>query len=198
MTMVVDPGTLGVMMTTRLDRLRWVIDERANGNQRELARMANLAGGHVGVIMTRLRRDPNADIEGDTLAKISKATGVSPHWLVTGEGPRDVESGSGGLPIPIRVDRLLGSAALEEVLSKYPWPEDIAMSVADAVIADARAEAHANGVDRPQNLWHIRVGQLIKEHSGSSKTVHQRQMPAIDLDEESPEVQAFKAGKRRR
>lgn len=67
----------------------------ADGNQRELSRRSGLRENHVGTILTRLRKNPGADIERETLAAIASGGLVSVHWLATGQGPRRVDDGTG-------------------------------------------------------------------------------------------------------
>lgn len=172
-----------------VDRIDEVLAGKKFSSAREWCRKAGVSEGYIGALKTRTATGEVQAGNATQISALARAANVSVEWLM-GDAP--------SLRTGATVDRLLGSAALEEVLARYPWPEDISMAVADAVIADARAEAHANGVDRPQNLWHVRVGQLIREHSGRAKTVHQRQVPAVDLEEESPELREHRARKQRR
>lgn len=56
------------------------------GGQRELARRAGLRDErHVGVIVSRLRRNAGADIERETLTALARGGGVSVEWLARGE-----------------------------------------------------------------------------------------------------------------
>ena len=68
-------------------RIREVLDAR-RWSERELSARAGLAPVHVGKILDR----GGSRAGGETLAKIAKAAGVSLEWLVTGEGPRDLET----------------------------------------------------------------------------------------------------------
>jgi hypothetical protein len=70
-------------------RIEWVVEHRAGGNQRELARMAGLAPSHIGTMLTRLRRDPDRDIESGTLSAIARGAKVSTRWLISGVGEPD-------------------------------------------------------------------------------------------------------------
>lgn len=86
------------------DRILWILAQR-NISQRELARRAGLRDAHIGVIVSRSRKNPEANIENDTLAAIARGGEVSLRWLATGEGspdPTDEEVGSrpvlGNLP----------------------------------------------------------------------------------------------------
>jgi hypothetical protein len=72
-----------------LERLEWVIEHRAGGNQRALSRASKLGENHIGVILTRLRKDPTRDIERETLSAIAKGGGVSLRWLASGDGSAD-------------------------------------------------------------------------------------------------------------
>lgn len=66
-----------------------LLAERAGG-QRELARRAKLKDErHVGVIISRLRKNPSADIERETLNAIAAGGGVSVEWLSLGTGTPD-------------------------------------------------------------------------------------------------------------
>lgn len=66
-----------------------LLAERAGG-QRELSRRAKLKDErHIGIIISRLRKNPAADIERETLAAIAEGGNVSVGWLATGEGSPD-------------------------------------------------------------------------------------------------------------
>lgn len=68
-----------------LARLQWILDHRKLG-QRELSRRAELDQRHLGVIMGRLRKNPDAALEHETIAALARAGGVSLVWLSTGKG----------------------------------------------------------------------------------------------------------------
>src|SRR4051812_22873042 len=70
-------------MDTIGDRIERILTERG-WSQRELARRADLAEPHVGILLRRYRDDPNAEVELGTLRKIADAADVSLHWLQTG------------------------------------------------------------------------------------------------------------------
>lgn len=70
------------------ERLELLV-ERAGG-QRELSRRAGLKDErHVGIILSRLRKNPSADIERETLTAIAMGGRVSVAWLAGGEGSPD-------------------------------------------------------------------------------------------------------------
>lgn len=64
------------------------------GGQRELSRRSGLDERHVGVILSRLRKNPRADIERETLAALAKGGGASVRWLAEGEGTPDSDDDS--------------------------------------------------------------------------------------------------------
>lgn len=69
------------------ERVQWLVDHRAEGNARALARKAGLPSEtHVGLILER----GAARTAGTVLAKIAEAGGVRLDWLIKGEEPRDV------------------------------------------------------------------------------------------------------------
>jgi len=83
-------------MTSKEDgiakRLRWIVENRAEGNARELARKANLASeSHVSLILARGGENASATV----LARVAEAGGVQLLWLVTGTGPRDLPNAPG-------------------------------------------------------------------------------------------------------
>lgn len=80
-------------MSTLEERILWILAKR-NWTQRELARRAGLSGGAIGVLMTRLRREPGKTIDTATAVGIAKAARVSLAWLTSGIGePEAPESG---------------------------------------------------------------------------------------------------------
>lgn len=79
-------------MSTLADRIEEILRLRGI-TQRELARRAGLATEqHINTILRRLRANPDADIERETLAAIARGGGVSFIWLATGKGrPDDID-----------------------------------------------------------------------------------------------------------
>jgi hypothetical protein len=75
-------------VTTLLQRLEWLVNNRAT-SQRDLSRKAGLSGPHVGTFMARLRKDPSATVETETLMAIARGGQVSFDWLATGKGSPD-------------------------------------------------------------------------------------------------------------
>lgn len=78
-----------VAVTTIGDRIEEAREARG-WSQRELARQSGMAEAAVGVIVTRFKKNPNADIELGTLKAIAAAAGVNLLWMIEGVGPRDV------------------------------------------------------------------------------------------------------------
>jgi transcriptional regulator with XRE-family HTH domain len=77
------------------DRIQWILDQRGI-SQRELARRSGLKGAHIGVIISRSRRNPGANIENDTLAAIARGGEVALRWLATGQGSPDPSAEESG------------------------------------------------------------------------------------------------------
>lgn len=78
-------------------RIQWILDARKI-SQRELAKRSGLQGPHVGLILARLRKNPKASIEHETLLALAKGGEVSPGWLLTGDG--EPEKGATYSPEP--------------------------------------------------------------------------------------------------
>lgn len=76
------------------ERIELIMQLR-NVSQRELARRSKLKDErHLGVILSRLRKNPNADIERETLAALAEGGEVSMVWLATGDGLPDDQTGA--------------------------------------------------------------------------------------------------------
>lgn len=70
-------------METINDRLEILINERYGGNKARFAEAIDLAPTSMSsYISTKRRSKPNTEI----VARIIRATGVSPYWLLLGEG----------------------------------------------------------------------------------------------------------------
>jgi hypothetical protein len=110
-------------LVTLLDRLQSILDERG-WSQRELSREAKLDDRHVGVIMGRLRKNPDAKLEHDTVAAIAKAGRVRLEWLSTGEEPRELRAATGELTIE-RPDRYPNRAVVIETYRNEVSPKAI-------------------------------------------------------------------------
>lgn len=97
-----DPGYRPVhnlRVDTLLERIEWILRVRDIG-QRELARRAKLHDErHLGVILSRLRKNPKAEIERPTLVAIARGGEVSVAWLADNQGaPEDAEQLPGSAP----------------------------------------------------------------------------------------------------
>jgi transcriptional regulator with XRE-family HTH domain len=90
-TSVCGADTLRVVApeSTITDRIREVMGLRG-WSAAELNRRAGLSSPtHVSMI---LARGAGSRTSGEVLSKIAAAAGVRAHWLLTGEGPRDIEA----------------------------------------------------------------------------------------------------------
>lgn len=70
-----------------LERLHYA--SKKFGSARALSLAAGLSAGYIGTLTTRLRRDPDAGIDGLAAVQIAKAAELSLNWLLAGEEPRD-------------------------------------------------------------------------------------------------------------
>lgn len=86
------------------ERIRWILRERGL-KQRELSLKSGLSESSVGVTLSRLRKNPEADINTETLLGMAAGGGVSPTWLLTGEGDPDDEK------------------AMKRLCERGDWPE---------------------------------------------------------------------------
>lgn len=108
------------------ERINWLVEHRADGNQRELSRRAGLSPNYLGTLLTRLRKNPNAQVERDSLAALATGGRVSIDWLVNGSGDPDhqtvLDVGS-----PLRLlagwaEALVQACASAAYLPKWVWP----------------------------------------------------------------------------
>lgn len=72
------------------DRLQHALT-LADISARELDRLAGATPGHFAVILDRLRKRPDADVETGTAEAYARVLGVSLDWLISGTGrePRE-------------------------------------------------------------------------------------------------------------
>lgn len=71
-------------MSNLLQRLEILIS--AAGNMSKLARSSGMTPSHVSTIVRRLKANPGAQVENDTLVKLARGGAVSLDWLANGEG----------------------------------------------------------------------------------------------------------------
>ena len=81
-----------VELSAFFERLRQVLDDRGM-SQADLAREVGVGVATVSEWFTR-GRVPN----GDVMLRLPQALSVNGHWLLTGEGPRDLAGDAGGDP----------------------------------------------------------------------------------------------------
>lgn len=86
------PRRKAVELSAFFERLRRLLDDRAM-SQADLARELGVGVATVSEWFTR-GRVPN----GDVMLRLPHALGVSGHWLLTGEGPRELEPDFRGDP----------------------------------------------------------------------------------------------------
>jgi hypothetical protein len=149
---------------TRLDRLLWVIDTfSGKGDRRPFDRLIGINEGHTAVIVKRLENDPEAGLDGVTLAKIMKVLGVNPLWLLFGEEPRRIDVGLGDPEL----------APFLATLAEHPDLRQIAFS-AHGRVSEVKAllklletrellpysSREGGAIDWLQALTHYREGKL--------------------------------------
>lgn len=99
---------------TLLERLQWILTARGL-SQRELSKRAGLNPNHLGTTMHRLRSNPDADIERDTLGALARAGDVGLEWLAEGKGAPDASSEAAVHPnLRAALDRLRGENRISE------------------------------------------------------------------------------------
>jgi len=81
-----------VELSAFFERLRQVLDDRAM-SQADLARELGVGVATVSEWFTR-GRVPN----GDVMLRLPRVLDVNGHWLLTGDGPSDLDGGAGGDP----------------------------------------------------------------------------------------------------
>jgi hypothetical protein len=67
-------------------RIRWLVEERAGGSARELARRAGLPEQHLAVFFERAAAKPTAELKFSTMAKLAAGAKVSLPWLASNQG----------------------------------------------------------------------------------------------------------------
>lgn len=129
-------------------RLRWIVENRAGGNARELARKANLASeSHVSLLLARGGENASAVV----LARIAEAAGVQLLWVVTGAEPRDLPNATG---------EQTSSDRFESVLREKGW------SLREAGRRAGLHESHAiklaqRGLDRAEAVTVLRIADVL-------------------------------------
>lgn len=123
-----------------LERLQYV--STRYGSARALAVAAGLSPGYIGTLTTRLRRKPEAGIDGAAAVKIARTAGVSLNWLLTGEEPRDQR-------VPINLQAVVREAQQ----GVYP----------DVVVQQAMMFGVARGKDLSRELWRGYLEGLRRE-----------------------------------
>ncbi len=134
----------------RLKMAREARNLRRNG----LAELAQVDSSSV----TRWEKDDRSP-GGDAVRKLASALKVSEHWLLTGDGPREPQFTADTITMPPQ-----GRIALEHVLDRYEWPEDLQMDAVLSIIEKARAEAlRLEAVDVPASAWRLFIERAVKQ-----------------------------------
>jgi hypothetical protein len=79
----------GMAWDTLEGRIRWLVEERAGGSARELARRAGLPEQHLAVFFERAAAKPTAELKLSTLTKLAAGARVSLPWLASNDGRPD-------------------------------------------------------------------------------------------------------------
>lgn len=124
------------------ERVQWLVEHRAEGNARALARKAGLSSEtHVGLILER----GAARTAGTVLAKIAEAGGVRLDWLIKGEGPRDLH--------PKTAARVRSTSfASNRDLSVLEWTKHILAEDERVRFEDEHPMEHARDVTRAEDV----------------------------------------------
>lgn len=72
-------------MQTLADRIEWAI-KQAGISQREASRRAELNDAQLGLVLSRLRKNPDSEVTLPMLLSIARGLGVVDAWLLTGRG----------------------------------------------------------------------------------------------------------------
>lgn len=136
-------------VTTLRERLQWILADRKI-SQRELARRSGLNDSQVGTTMTRLKANPNAEIERPTLVAIAKGGQVSLAWLATGEGQP-----TGGELVVMRDERYPNRAEAVTMAHKLGYAEQ---AIRDVLLMQLQAEQ-----DPPTRWWLERIQERDRQ-----------------------------------
>lgn len=124
----------------------------------------------VGCDPTAITRwEQDARVPGaDYMTRLAKALGVSERWLVTGEGPREVQAVVDATPT--------GAAALELVLFAWSWSE-MPIANVDEIERILRVEARTPEASaRSASAWRLRLTQLQREYGASGAKARVRNL----------------------
>lgn len=162
---------------------------RAGVGPSELERRTERLGKVVNnSTITRYRNGERSKPQGEIVAVLAKALGVTMAELMSGEvsaeGSPSVSSSDE------EPDRL--RAALED----YPWPAGVSTArVAEISNALQREWFAHRGTFIPASHWRMRIGEELA--AGKGKLVTPRAVEEVNTDEESPEVREHKARAKR-
>lgn len=144
-----------------------LIRTRLGVSERELGRRAGLADAHVGLLLKRLRTDPDA-VTLRTLRGIAQAGGVSLAWLVSGEE-------TPGQPHPSK------AAAAERARAASVWDEAVR-----SVLAESGDD------DRNEEWWFLRMRMREIEMLDEAARRLDRREPAHPVASTEPPASAEK------
>jgi len=136
------------LVATIGDRLEEILKLRG-WSQRQLGREAGIAEQHIGILIARFAKDPEAEIELSTLRAIARAARVDLSWLIEGRGAPE-----GDAPAPATTER-------------YPNRAEAVRLVGDK--ADARAIESVvhwdlfSATDPKVGWWVERILELDRE-----------------------------------
>lgn len=94
------------------DRLEGLVKEQGV-SQREFGRRAGLDERHVGVIIGRFKKNPEASLDSPTLFALARAGNVRPEWLSTGQEPRRPDGAEATPPTPPARSQVRAKVAAE-------------------------------------------------------------------------------------
>lgn len=167
--------------------------ERAGG-QRELSRRAGLKDErHIGVILGRLRKNPAAEIERDTLVLIAAGGGVSVDWLAKDPAshaeatPSSTDSSVPHLANAIGFDDALAEARRREPkIRAHAWE------------AVARSSKYIlRGRVQPEDIIKLaRVAEELADPARTEALVIEQQQQLVALREEMERERLEKATKK--
>ncbi len=76
-------------------RLRSVIEEQIVADAETWCEAAGLSRGFLSSFFVRSKTAEDASMRGPSVERLAIAAKVSPAWLLTGKGPREIEAGDG-------------------------------------------------------------------------------------------------------
>lgn len=165
---------------------------------RDWAEKAGCSVNYVNSMRSRMGKGTVKHLGPEEAAALARIAGVDERYLNATDVDDSIEEAK-AVARDGTVAQMMKQDTLEEAVRVFRWPDALEPEQAAEVLRRVRDDAFKASESLPVSYWSGRLRRLANEVLGRAKDVPERE-PAevVDLTQESPEIRAHRAAKKKR